>query len=145
MTAAEAAALLAAAKDDVGLGANPDAQPPVPPHIPAGGRGAMAGLRAGIHHQRGTPLDASHLRRDFRLCAEGWYRGHVGTARTAAHLVSVMSESGVDVDEIAWLARQFNSRTTETIYRHELRTVITTGTDVMDRICIQPGAPVCGV
>ena len=69
----------------------------------------------------------------------------MGTARTAAHLVSVMSESGVDVDAIARLARHFSFRTTETIYRHELRTVITTGTDVMDRICIQPGAPVCGL
>ena len=67
----------------------------------------------------------------FRLCAEGWYRGHVGTAGTAAHFVSVMSESGVDVDAIARLARHFSFRTTETIYRHELRTVITTGTDVM--------------
>jgi uncharacterized NAD-dependent epimerase/dehydratase family protein len=56
-----------------------------------------------------------------------------------------MSESGVDVDAIARLARHFSFRTTETIYRHELRTVITTGTDAMDGICIQPGAPVCGL
>ena len=29
-----------------------------------------------------------------------------------------------------------SSRTTETIYRHELRPVITTGADVMDRIFV---------
>ena len=43
-----------------------------------------------------------------------------------------MSESGVDVDATARLARHFSFRTTATIYRHELRNVITTGTDVMD-------------
>jgi integrase len=50
--------------------------------------------------------------------------------------VSVMSESGVAVEEIAHLAGHASSRTTETIYRHELRPVITTGADVMDRIFI---------
>ena len=32
-----------------------------------------------------------------------------------------------------------NSRTTETIYRHELRPVITTGADVMDKIFTAAG------
>ena len=50
--------------------------------------------------------------------------------------VSVMSESGVAVEEIAHLAGHASSRTTETIYRHELRPVITTGADAMDRIFI---------
>ena len=69
----------------------------------------------------------------------------MGTAGTAAHFVSVMSESGVDVDAITRLARRFSFWTTETIYRHELRTVITTGTDVMDGYAFRPGAPVCGL
>jgi hypothetical protein len=55
-----------------------------------------------------------------------------------------MSELGVDVAEIDRLARHFSFRTGETIYRDELRTLITTGTDDMDRIYIQRGAPVCG-
>ena len=38
------------------------------------------------------------------------------------------------MEEIAWLAGHASSRTTETVYRHELRPVITTGADVMDRI-----------
>ena len=50
--------------------------------------------------------------------------------------VSVMSESGVAVEEIARLAGHASSRTTETIYRHELRPVITTGADVMDQIFV---------
>jgi hypothetical protein len=81
------------------------------------------------------------VRRDFRLCAEGWYRRHVGTAGTAEHFVSVMSESGVDVDAIARLARHFSFRMTETIYRHELRTVITTGTDVTDGYAFSRALP----
>jgi integrase len=38
------------------------------------------------------------------------------------------------VEEIARLAGHASSRATETIYRHELRPVITTGADVMDKI-----------
>ena len=45
-----------------------------------------------------------------------------------------MSVSGVAVEEIARLAGHVSSRTTETIYRRELRPVITTGADVMDKI-----------
>jgi hypothetical protein len=42
--------------------------------------------------------------------------------------------SGVAVEEIARLAGHASSRSIETIYRHELRPVITTGADVMDKI-----------
>ena len=47
---------------------------------------------------------------------------------------SRLSVSGVAVEEIARLAGHASSRTTETIYRHELHPVITTGADVMDKI-----------
>lgn len=47
-----------------------------------------------------------------------------------------MSESGVAVEEIARRAGNSSSRTTEVIYRHELRPVITTGADAMDKIFI---------
>jgi integrase len=83
----------------------------------------------------GTPLDASHVRRDFRsLCKKAGIEG-VWAPRELRHtFVSVMSVSGVAVEEIARLAGHASSRTTETIYRHELRPVITTGADVMDKI-----------
>jgi hypothetical protein len=55
-----------------------------------------------------------------------------------------MSGLSVDVAEINRLARNFGFRTSGTIYRHELRTLITTGTDDMDGICIQADAPACG-
>lgn len=85
----------------------------------------------------GTPLDASHVRRDFRvLCKKAGIKG-VWAPRELRHtFVSVMSESGVAVEEIARLAGHASSKTTETIYRHELRPVITTGAETMDKIFI---------
>ena len=50
----------------------------------------------------------------------------------------------VGVAEINRLARHFSFWTSEAIYRHELRTLITTGTDDMEGICIQAGLP-CAV
>ena len=47
-----------------------------------------------------------------------------------------MSESVVAVEEIARLVGHSSSRITETICRHELSPVITTGADVMERIFI---------
>jgi integrase len=203
MTAGEAAALLAAAKDHPRLGAyvilslttgirteearalrwdhvdldgDPEARSPVPPSIAvwrsvrlhgdtkteksrrtlALPQSAVAALREHRKWQAssrlaagplwqdtglvfttsvGTPLDASHVRRDFRsLCKKAGIEG-VWAPRELRHtFVSVMSVSGVAVEEIARLAGHASSRTTETIYRHELRPVITTGADVMDKI-----------
>jgi integrase len=48
--------------------------------------------------------------------------------------VSLMSHRGVSVEEIARLAGHSSSRTTETIYRRELRPVITTGAEIMDQL-----------
>ena len=70
----------------------------------------------------GTPLDTSHVRRDFRaLCQKAGIEG-VWALRELPHtFISVMSESGVAVEEMARLAGHSSSRTAETIYRHELR------------------------
>ena len=43
-----------------------------------------------------------------------------------------MSVSGVAVEEIARLAGHASTRTTEIVYRRELRPVITTGAEIMD-------------
>ena len=85
----------------------------------------------------GTPLDASHVRPGLPYPVQKAGTEGVWAPRELRHtFVSVMSESGVAVDEIARLARHSSSRMTETIYRHELRSVITTGADVMDKIFI---------
>jgi integrase len=48
--------------------------------------------------------------------------------------VSLMSADGVRIEEIARLAGHNRTATTELVYRHELRPVITAGAEVMDRI-----------
>ena len=45
-----------------------------------------------------------------------------------------MSHQGVSIEEIARLAGHATTRTTEIVYRRELRPVITTGAEVMDQL-----------
>lgn len=83
----------------------------------------------------GTGYESHNLRRDFRRVtgAAGlgarWVPKELRTS-----FVSMMSYQGVPVEEIARLAGHASSRTTEVIYRRELRPVITTGAEVMDQI-----------
>ena len=45
-----------------------------------------------------------------------------------------MSHRGVSIEEIARLAGLATTRTTEIVYRRELRPVITTGAEIMDQL-----------
>ncbi|GAB2822622.1 hypothetical protein GCM10022221_20780 [Actinocorallia aurea] len=85
----------------------------------------------------GTPLDASHVRRDFRNAirgAEGIYADS-WTPRELRHsFVSLLSDGGLSIDEIAKLVGHSSTAVTETVYRHQIRTVIQTGATAMDRI-----------
>jgi hypothetical protein len=45
-----------------------------------------------------------------------------------------MSHQGVSIEEIARLAGHATTRTTEIVYRRELRPVITTGAEIMDQL-----------
>ena len=83
----------------------------------------------------GTALDAANVRREFRAVCKAANIGQTWTPRELRHsFVSLMSTSGVPVEEIARLAGHSSSRTTEVVYRRELRPVLTTGAEVMDTI-----------
>jgi integrase len=83
----------------------------------------------------GTPLDAANVRREFRKIMETAGLGAGWAPRDLRHtFVSLMSADGVPIEEIARLAGHNQTATTELVYRHELRPVITTGAEVMDRI-----------
>jgi integrase len=83
----------------------------------------------------GTPLDAANVRREFRKITEAAGQGKGWAPLDLRHtFVSLMSADGVPVEEIARLAGHNRTATTELVYRHELRPVITTGAEVMDRI-----------
>src|SRR6185312_11143365 len=83
----------------------------------------------------GSPLDAANVRREFRTVCKAAKIGEGWTPRELRHsFVSLMSSSGVPVEEIARLAGHSNTRTTEVVYRRELRPILTTGAEAMDSL-----------
>ena len=84
----------------------------------------------------GTPLDASHVRRSFRRVVEtAGLNPQDWTPRELRHsFVSLLSDAGVPIEHISRLVGHSGTTTTETIYRKQIRPVITDGADVMDRI-----------
>jgi integrase len=83
----------------------------------------------------GTSLDSHNVRRDFRkICRAAGIGDRWVPKELRTSFVSMMSHKGVAVEEIARLAGHSSTRTTEVIYRRELRPVITTGAEVMDQI-----------
>jgi integrase len=58
----------------------------------------------------------------------------VGSRELRHTFVSIMSAGGVPVEEIARLTGHQQTSTTELVYRRELRPVIATGAEIMDRI-----------
>ena len=83
----------------------------------------------------GAALDAGNVRKMFkRICTEadvgeGWTPRELRTT-----FVSLLSHRGVSIEEIARLAGPASTRTTEIVYRRELRPVITTGAEIMDEL-----------
>ncbi len=83
----------------------------------------------------GTALDAGNVRTMFkRACTAAG----IGDGRAPRELrttfESLMSHRGVSIEEIARLAGHASTRTTEVVYRRELRPVITTGAEIMDEV-----------
>ena len=129
--------------------------PEVPPHCrparplrrrpaPArehSGRGHLECHRVVFAPAAGSELDAANVRRAFRrvtpaagLDPADW------TPRELRHsFVSLLSDGGVPIEEIADLVGHSGTTVTEKVYRHQLRPVLLTGAVAMDQIF--PGAP----
>jgi integrase len=83
----------------------------------------------------GSALDAANVRREFRGACKAAGIGEHWTPRELRHsFVSLMSNLGVPVEEIARIAGHSSSRTTEVVYRRELRPILTAGAEAMDRL-----------
>jgi integrase len=83
----------------------------------------------------GQAMDAGNVRRSFRAVCKAAGVGPDWTPRELRHtFVSLMSDSDVPVEEIARLVGHTNSKVTETVYRHQLRPVMTTGAEKMDAL-----------
>lgn len=82
----------------------------------------------------GSELDAANVRRDFRrvvkaagLDAKQW------TPRELRHsFVSLLSDSGMPIEQISRLVGHNGSAVTERVYRHQLRPVLQEGAQAMD-------------
>ncbi len=84
----------------------------------------------------GTALDAHNVRRAFRqvVKAAGLDPGE-WTPRELRHsFVSLLSDNGVSIENIADLCGHSGTTVTERVYRHQLRPVLLNGAVVMDRI-----------
>jgi integrase len=81
----------------------------------------------------GAALDAGNVRKTFKQVCKAARIGDDWTPRELrTSFVSLMSHRGVSTEEIARLAGHASTRTTEFVYRRELRPVITTGAEIMD-------------
>jgi len=85
----------------------------------------------------GKQLDAGNVRRMFKNVCKAAGIGVDWTPRELrTSFVSLMSHQGVSTEEIARLVGHSSTRVTETVYRRELRPVITTGAEVMDQVFV---------
>ena len=83
----------------------------------------------------GAPLDAANVRRAFRLITKKADIGEAWTPRELRHsFVSIMSDNGVPIENIADLCGHSSTAVTEEVYRHQLKPVITKGAETMNSI-----------
>jgi integrase len=101
--------------------------------LPAGERWQDGGLVFTTH--LGAALDAGNVRKMFKRVCKAASIGDSWTPRELrTSFVSLMSQRGVSIEEIARLVGHASTRTTEVVYRRELRPVITTGAEIMDEV-----------
>jgi integrase len=86
--------------------------------------------------RQGSALDAANVRRSFRLVASAaGLNPKEWTPRELRHsFVSLLSSSGVTIEEIAHLVGHGSTSVTERVYRKELRPVITRGARAINEL-----------
>lgn len=85
----------------------------------------------------GEQRSAENVRRNFRALLKdaGFPDPKNWSPRELRHsFVSILSDHGVSLEKIAQLVGHSSSQTTETVYRKQIRPVITEGAEVMDEI-----------
>ena len=92
--------------------------------------------------QTGQPLDDANVRRAFRSITRRAKLGTNWTPRELRHsFVSIMSDNGVPIETIADLVGHASTSVTETVYRHQLKPVITRGAETMNIIFAEHAEP----
>ena len=120
--------------DRSGLGRRPESPIPLDEHRLKAGelwRGDDLVFTTGI----GTMMSQHNIRRDFRKITIAAGLGDDWVPRELRHtFVSILSAGGAPVEEIARVAGHRQTSTTELVYRRELRPVIATGAELMDKV-----------
>jgi integrase len=89
----------------------------------------------------GTALDAANVRRSFRRITKAAGLGGNWTPRELRHsFVSIMSDNGVPIEQIADLVGHKTTVVTQKVYRHQLKPVISTGATAMNAIFAKKSA-----
>ncbi len=114
--------------------------------VPRRGVDALRAHRASLGHpaadalvfgtRNGTELDAHNVRRAFRrVVAAAGLDPAAWTPRQLRHsFVSLLSDSGMSLEQIARLLGHSGTSVTERVYRHQLRPVLEEGAAAMDAI-----------
>jgi integrase len=85
--------------------------------------------------RNGRPLAAGNVRRAFRSITSAAGIGEDWTPRELRHtFVSIMNDNDVPIETIADLVGHRTAFATQTVYRHQLRSVIETGAAAMNLI-----------
>ncbi|GAC1522879.1 MAG: site-specific integrase [Marmoricola sp.] len=85
----------------------------------------------------GTMQDAHNVRRMFRdalQSVEGLDPDEWTPYELRHSFVSILSQSGLAIEEISRLMGHNGTRVTELVYRHELRPMLESGASIMDRV-----------
>jgi site-specific recombinase XerD len=83
----------------------------------------------------GTPLDHHNVRRQFRKITETAGLGTGWVPREMRHtFVSLLSSSGVAIEDIADMVGHKGTATTETVYRKVIVPELRRGAEVMDQL-----------
>ncbi|WP_246266899.1 site-specific integrase [Nonomuraea typhae] len=84
----------------------------------------------------GTGMTAHNVRRDFRkVLDKAGLKGSEWTPREMRHsFVSLLSDSGMPIEDISRLVGHRNTVVTETVYRKQIRPVIQQGAERMDEL-----------
>jgi integrase len=94
----------------------------------------------------GTVADAANVRRSFRkITAAAGLDPADWTPRELRHsFVSLLSDAGVPIEDIARLVGHSGTSVTESVYRKQIRPVIVQGAEVMDRLFPGAASPATG-
>ena len=84
----------------------------------------------------GLPLDPANVRRSFRaVVSRAGLNDQVWKPRELRHsFVSLVSDAGVPWEDILRLVGHRSTTVTESVYRKQVRPVLTQGTEAMDRL-----------